>query len=239
MFAEIDLGAALDDNIHQYWYVRPTPCSATPSRTHAGPHGLLPHHQKHLEGTARGEAAARQRRRGGMGMRMAYPSALSLYSTRELSTCRFMNRPRNFCTRRGLMWLLPLEEGRLLSAECKRVEKTKLGAQSKDKGTRLAANRALMVMVGKAHLQDRDSCEEEGHLHNHIPDGFHAMLLSLPCAHRCASAHASAVTHVPLRGTEMSRRLHDAAALRQRKKRRRRALGTAGEGGACQRDAHS
>ncbi|KAG0530484.1 hypothetical protein BDA96_05G190600 [Sorghum bicolor] len=97
-FAEIDLGEALNDNIRRCKYVRPTPV-----QRHAIPISLAGRDLMACAQTGSGKTAAfcfpiisgimkgppsaggGRQRGGGMGMRTAYPSALILSPTRELS----------------------------------------------------------------------------------------------------------------------------------------------------------
>ncbi|NP_001168055.2 DEAD-box ATP-dependent RNA helicase 52C [Zea mays] len=95
-FADIDLGDALNENIRRCKYVRPTPV-----QRHAIPISLAGRDLMACAQTGSGKTAAlcfpiisgimkapsagRPQRGGGMGMRTAYPSALILSPTRELS----------------------------------------------------------------------------------------------------------------------------------------------------------
>ncbi|RLM58545.1 putative DEAD-box ATP-dependent RNA helicase family protein [Panicum miliaceum] len=95
-FAEIDLGAALNDNIRRCRYVRPTPVQRHAIPISLAGRDLMACAQTGsgktaafcfpiISGIMRGPPAGRPQRGGGMGMRTAYPSALILSPTRELS----------------------------------------------------------------------------------------------------------------------------------------------------------
>ncbi|KAF8700159.1 hypothetical protein HU200_034529 [Digitaria exilis] len=94
-FAEIDLGAALNENIRRCKYVRPTPVQRHAIPISLAGRDLMACAQTGsgktaafcfpiISGIMRGPPAGRPQR-GGMGMRTAYPSALILSPTRELS----------------------------------------------------------------------------------------------------------------------------------------------------------
>ena len=95
-FAEIDLGAALNDNIRRCRYVRPTPVQRHAIPISLAGRDLMACAQTGsgktaafcfpiISGIMRGPLAERPHRGAGMGMRTAYPSALILSPTRELS----------------------------------------------------------------------------------------------------------------------------------------------------------
>ncbi|XP_066337323.1 DEAD-box ATP-dependent RNA helicase 52C-like [Miscanthus floridulus] len=96
-FAEIDLGEALNDNIRRCKYVRPTPVQRHAIPISLAGRDLMACAQTGsgktaafcfpiISGIMKGPPAGRPQRGGGMGMRTAYPSALILSPTRELST---------------------------------------------------------------------------------------------------------------------------------------------------------
>ncbi|CAL4986979.1 unnamed protein product [Urochloa decumbens] len=95
-FAEIDLGEALNENIRRCRYVRPTPVQRHAIPISLAGRDLMACAQTGsgktaafcfpiISGIMRGPPAGRPQRGGGMGMRTAYPSALILSPTRELS----------------------------------------------------------------------------------------------------------------------------------------------------------
>ncbi|CAD6256525.1 unnamed protein product [Miscanthus lutarioriparius] len=95
-FAEIDLGEALNDNIRRCKYVRPTPVQRHAIPISLAGRDLMACAQTGsgktaafcfpiISGIMKGPPAGRPQRGGGMGMRTAYPSALILSPTRELS----------------------------------------------------------------------------------------------------------------------------------------------------------
>ncbi|RLM69776.1 putative DEAD-box ATP-dependent RNA helicase family protein [Panicum miliaceum] len=95
-FAEIDLGAALNENIRRCRYVRPTPVQRHAIPISLAGRDLMACAQTGsgktaafcfpiISGIMRGPPAGRPQRGGAMGMRTAYPSALILSPTRELS----------------------------------------------------------------------------------------------------------------------------------------------------------
>jgi ATP-dependent RNA helicase DDX3X len=98
-FAEIDLGAALNENIRRCKYVRPTPVQRHAIPISLAGRDLMACAQTGsgktaafcfpiISGIMRGPPAGRPQQRGGgggYGMRTAYPSALILSPTRELS----------------------------------------------------------------------------------------------------------------------------------------------------------
>ncbi|RCV38850.1 hypothetical protein SETIT_8G175400v2 [Setaria italica] len=95
-FAEIDLGDALNENIRRCRYVRPTPVQRYAIPISLAGRDLMACAQTGsgktaafcfpiISGIMRGPPAGRPQRGGGMGMRTAYPSALILSPTRELS----------------------------------------------------------------------------------------------------------------------------------------------------------